>query len=477
MAGTLDMYGNAWRLGGGGGIELQRADMRWRHAAPGAWVYVAHPAGSAPTMLAAAGDGFVWCSDGAQLWRLDGRVGTVNTPAGNRLRSPNAQSGEQFAEGFGVWAPFPRAELPAPGAPITALARAEYSGWLEVSLGGGVAVEVNVAPAAIADGGDGASGGFGSGVVRPAASSPPAWTEHWKEVGRLPGGGNHDVFCTLLDGIVYVAGGLTDWWGFPADVHVFDELWSYEIGTDTWSVASRIPHPTCYCGLATLDGKVWVVGGADDRAPGHRKVPGGSDDDYERGINTIVGYSPADGSWTEGVPLCAAQMAEHPGYGPFTLALGGRLYAITMGHPSMFSWAPGDPDWREEPSPPKGMAQMSGAVLDGVGYIVGQDGCFSYDPSSGQWAELPSVPGGDLTAPHVAAHKGQIWACMDHTSNTTAVYSPETKQWAVGPEAPTANGWGGAASIDGELLIVSGAHSDELQGRVIFDDRCFILRE
>ena len=174
---------------------------------------------------------------------------------------------------------------------------------------------------------------------------------------------------------------------------------------------------------------------------------------------------------------CTAQVAVHPGYGPFTLALDGRLYAITMAHASMFSWKPGEPDWREEPSPPKGMAQMSGAVSEGVGYIIGQDGCFSYDPASGQWTELPSVPGGDLTAPHVAAHKGQIWACMDHTTRATAVFSPATKQWTVGPEAPTANGWGGAASIDGQLLVVSGAHSDELQGRVIFDDRCFILRE
>jgi hypothetical protein len=112
-----------------------------------------------------------------------------------------------------------------------------------------------------------------------------------------------------------------------------------------------------------------------------------------------------------------------------------------------------------------------------VGYIICQDGCFSFDPRSGVWSELPSVPGGDLTAPHVAAHNGYIWAAMDHTSNRTARFSPETQQWTLGPDAPTANGWGGAASIGGQLLIVSGAHSDDLQGRVIFDDRCFLLRE
>ena len=133
--------------------------------------------------------------------------------------------------------------------------------------------------------------------------------------------------------------------------------------------------------------------------------------------------------------------------------------------------------WREEPSPPKGMAQMSGTALNGVGYIIGQDGCFSFTPATGEWAELPSFPGGDLTAPHVAAHNGKVWVAMDNSSDATAFFSPETQEWTAGPTAPTANGWGGAASIGDKLLLVSGAHKDELHGRVIFDDRCFILRE
>jgi hypothetical protein len=83
-------------------------------------------------------------------------------------------------------------------------------------------------------------------------------------------------------------------WGFPADVHVFDELWAYDISKDNWTVATRIPHPTCYCGLCALGDTVWVVGGGDDRAPGHRLKKDGN---YERGINKIVGFRPSDGSW------------------------------------------------------------------------------------------------------------------------------------------------------------------------------------
>ena len=83
-------------------------------------------------------------------------------------------------------------------------------------------------------------------------------------------------------------------WGFPADVHVFDELWAYDIAADSWTVAARIPHPTCYCGLCVLGDTIWVVGGGDDRAPGHRLD---KDGEYERGINQIVGFRPSDGTW------------------------------------------------------------------------------------------------------------------------------------------------------------------------------------
>ena len=43
-----------------------------------------------------------------------------------------------------------------------------------------------------------------------------------------------------------------------------------------------------------MDGTIWVVGGGDDRSPGHRLD---KDGEYERGINAIVGFRPSDGTW------------------------------------------------------------------------------------------------------------------------------------------------------------------------------------
>ena len=111
-----------------------------------------------------------------------------------------------------------------------------------------------------------------------------------------------------------------------------------------------------------------MVGGGDDRAPGHRLD---KDGEYERGINAIVGFRPSDGTWRaspapaptttpdrlsrlagEGPKLCPEAIEVHPGYGPFALALGDRIYTITMAHASMWSWCPTEVRSAEPARPP-----------------------------------------------------------------------------------------------------------------------------
>jgi hypothetical protein len=51
------------------------------------------------------------------------------------------------------------------------------------------------------------TGGPKTGLVVGPLQPPPAWAEHWREVARLPGGGNHDVSCAIVGDEVFVAGG------------------------------------------------------------------------------------------------------------------------------------------------------------------------------------------------------------------------------------------------------------------------------
>ena len=78
------------------------------------------------------------------------------------------------------------------------------------------------------------------------------------------------------------------------------------------------------------------------------------------GIHTIVAYDPVSNSWAFDTPDIRPAVQEHtdPGYGPLTLAANGRLYAVTMAHAAMKSWAPGEREWRPEPPPPKPLNQV-----------------------------------------------------------------------------------------------------------------------
>jgi hypothetical protein len=84
-----------------------------------------------------------------------------------------------------------------------------------------------------------------------------------------------------------------------------------------------------------------------------------------------------------------------------------------------------------------------------------------------------------LTAPHVCAHEGQLWVISSPSSRHEGgcacyCYDPATQAWGAGPEAPVNTGWGGAASVGGAVLLVSGAYRSDELGATIFDDRCFL---
>ena len=78
--------------------------------------------------------------------------------------------------------------------------------------------------------------------------------------GRLPVG-NHDHFLCEASGTLWLAGGLTHFRSYPARLHVFDELFSFDKAQGGWS-SVPMPAPRCYNGLAALENLIFVIGGA-----------------------------------------------------------------------------------------------------------------------------------------------------------------------------------------------------------------------
>jgi hypothetical protein len=300
--------------------------------------------------------------------------------------------------------------------------------------------------------------------------APTAWQHTWeKKRGRLPGGGNHDVFSVPCLGKLYVPGGWAGQWGLPPQLHVLDELFAYDPQTEYWDIVSRMMQPRRYCGVSAMEERVWVVGG-------ETRIPGWTGEGQV--LYTVDIYDPQSDTWSPAPSLNVARTD------PFVLSCNGRIWAIGgAAHnagpklDSVESIGPGEDTWRFEASLPEPTRQGHACELDGVIYCASIDGMYAYDVTGGRWDVDFPQPGEIGQGPLIAAYRGEIWLMGGYQDQRSRCFDPVTRTWRDGPDLPTSQAWAAATVLEGELVIVGGAHWSEGHDTVVFDDRTYALRE
>ena len=450
---ALDIYGNRWSLTG---EDDNRQVLVLPANAPDLWQV---------TWLAAGAWAFLFADSVGYVW-VAGRDGI------RRFCPRHMERGWQTVSGD-----LPTGSVTAVGLSPDELFMAAFSTGDIVELDTAADDELMVRPLAATPAAAGAVLSDRRGDIWAATADglyhQPAATDAWQHTwerkrGRLPGGGNHDIFSVECGGKLYVAGGWAGQWGLPPKPFVVEDLFAYDTRSEYWDIAKQLIIPRRYNGIAEMAGRVWVVGG-------ETRIPGWEGEGQV--LYTVDIFDPASASWTPGPSLNVARTD------PFVVSCNQRIYAIGgaahNGGPkldSVESIGPGETTWRMETPLPEPTRQGHACALNGIIYCASIDGMYAYDISSDRWDDDFPQPGPIGQGPLAAAYEGEVWVMGGHGDRSTRCYHPETRAWRNGPDLPTEQAWAGAVVIDGELMVIGGAHGSPQHEATVFDDRTYCLR-
>ena len=260
-----------------------------------------------------------------------------------------------------------------------------------------------------------------------AAGTSPA---RWERRAPVPEA-RTEASVTTDDSLIYLIGGFGRGEGRRATAP--RAMLVYDPAADTWIAAGDIPEGVNHAGFASVDGKLYIVGG----------FGGGSFSPTQ----AVRIYDPIERSWRDGAPMPTPR-------GALAVAvLDGKIHAIGGNAARGSSLEPHD----------HGAAARDNSV--GTHEV--------YDPAADAWTRLPPLPtprnhlGAAVIGGKIHVVGGRIPGDMELT--THEIYDPETRSWTAGPPMPT--GRSGIAVVTlRDRLYVFGGETVRRLSRKTFDD-------
>lgn len=221
----------------------------------------------------------------------------------------------------------------------------------------------------------------------PEPVSPPAWSE-----GKPIPTNRTEVAGATLDGKIYIIGGIDITGSAVSTVEVYDPK------ADQWNASAPLPWPLHHAAAASYNGTLYVVGGyLADTEP----------------TDKLLAYDPQANKWQELAAMPTPRGALTANFA------NGTLYAVGGVNSSFSSPAgplatneayhPKTDSWTQKVSMPTPRQHLASAVLYDKLYVIGGriDSLSSnlnsnevYDPQHDNWTKLASMPSkrGGLTA-------------------------------------------------------------------------------
>lgn len=239
-----------------------------------------------------------------------------------------------------------------------------------------------------------------------------------------------------IDGKIYVAAGMVGETGKPLDF-----LERFDPARSQWTSLTPLPKSFSAAAGASLDGRLWVIGG--DNSP-------------EADGRQVYSYDTANDRWQEETPLPVTRM------NLAAVAFEGKIYAIgglDPAHPTktVFVYDPATKRWSRGTPMPVALHAHSASVYRGEIWVFGgrdrtvaqQRGVWIYNPGDGRWRRGPALPEpmdtlstavrGDLifalVDDHYFIYDGERWErgpTLTRPRHALAVYTIGETLWAIG---------------------------------------------
>jgi len=291
----------------------------------------------------------------------------------------------------------------------------------------------------------------------------------WEQASPA-GVARQELYPEVLDGKIYVAGGLlSPNTGYSAHFESWDEAQA------RWIRRATLPEARHHIALAAANGRLWGIGGFSGGFPNWRAQ------------SSVFWYEPGADRWHKGPDL------PQPRAEGVAAAVLGKIYLIggrvpTVAGASHFNdhrdtaavevLDPAHGRWRRLPDAPTARNSAASAVIDGRIYVVGgrsaqkqADGTLSqinvstlevFDPVRNAWTTRKPMPQarGGLAA---AAHRGRLyvfggeqWVPDQKVFADSWVYDPAKDDWEALPPMPTARHGLGAATLNNRIHVFGG---------------------
>jgi len=344
-------------------------------------------------------------------------------------------------------------------APNTFAASQTVNGNLILGAGGAVQFADGTTQNTAAYGGSGTCSSFeitSSSPVVPAgyvAASTVTAGNVWFLMKPMPTG-RQALAAATVDGKIYAIGGLDFISG-----NLLNTVEVYDPSSNSWSNATSMPTARAYIAAVAVNGKIYAIGGSNGSP-----------------INTVEAYDPSSNSWTTLAPMPTAREALA------VAAVNGKIYAIG-GFNLSSGWLntaevydPSSNSWSTAASMPTARFQLAAAAVNGKIYAIGgfdTQQIFGtvevYDPSANSWSTVASLPTArdGLSA---AVVNGKLYAIGgtngSSTLGTAEVYDPSTGSWSAAASMLRARLLLAATDANGLVYAIGGVEPDGFQNSV-----------